>query len=695
VVERITAMEKAPNTTLTVGDTPAVLRALGARALPMQIAPSVIHKAMRPIVKGHDVRLEDMKRLPGLLANPVAVFDSRTTADGALVVFVEAKDSSGRDVVIAVHLDTEGSQFNKVNKIASAYGRQSKDFADWMNNGSLRYYNQEKTSSWLHAYGLQLPAANTIKRLNPNVITESEVVKGDGTLFSRAKVAGDSGRQYSADQQQTFRHIGREIETPTVRERVSGLWKDIGKKLRQGVFDQFAPLKDLDQKAYLLARMSKGSDGALEAMLLHGRVVLNGGVYDANVKDGGVVEKLLQPLGKEVDDFMWWIAGNRAEQLAKDGRENLMSPDDIDALKALANGDLDFDYTLRSGQKTRHRGAAYQDAKQVLNAFNKSMLDVAEQSGLIDGAERKTWESEFYVPFYREAEEGEKRFPSVKQELVRQKAFQRLKGGSDKLNHDLLANTLMNWSHLLNAATKNRAAKAALEAAERAGVAHRLTVPEIMAKQKGDVYFRENGKEIQFTVGDPFIFDAITALEFSGFSGPAMEVMGTFKRYLTMGVTASPTFKIRNLIRDSISAIGQGELSYNLVKNLQQGIAGTNKNSQTYVSLLASGGIIRFGTMLEGNNADRVRNLVKAGVKPETILDSQDKWKALWDGKLKPLWEAYQAEGINRAESALNAQARRIEADRTKTGRQKREELDWIAAQKDRFARSVAGFPGG
>jgi hypothetical protein len=55
----------------------------------------------------------------------------------------------------------------------------------------------------------------------------------------------------------------------------------------------------------------------------------------------------------------------------------------------------------------------------------------------------------------------------------------------------------------------------------------------------------------------------------------------------------------------------------------------------------------------------------------------------------------HQVQKVKRAESALNARARRVEADRTKTGRQKRDELDRIAAQKDRFARSVAGFPGG
>jgi hypothetical protein len=35
------------------------------------------------------------------------------------------------------------------------------------------------------------------------------------------------------------------------------------------------------------------------------------------------------------------------------------------------------------------------------------------------------------------------------------------------------------------------------------------------------------------------------------------------KRALTIGVTVNPAFKIRNLLRDTISAIGTSELSYN------------------------------------------------------------------------------------------------------------------------------------
>ena len=556
--------------------------------------------------------------------------------------------------------------------------------------------------------------------------------KGAG-MESRRHVSGDSGRQYTAEQQKAFAHVGRVVVTPTLQERVGSMWKDIGKKMEQGIADQFAPLKDLNKQAYLLSRLSRGADGALEAMLMYGKVFMRDGVYDVDVKDGGVIEKLLRPLGPEADDFLWWVAGNRAGQLMKESaairtqgamllnqatvltnkaaqaeaqakqlfqqagnfpkhmlgnqraqkanaqqaetlmreakryraqaaearaqgnamkdvsRENLMSDAHIQALKKLDNGQLNFDYMLPNGQKTRSRAAAYDAAQSILKAFNKSVLDIAEQSGLIDAADRVIWEREFYVPFYREMEGDKPKFPSVKSGLVRQKAFERLKGGREKLNSDLLANTILNWSHMLHAAAKNRAAKAALEAAEQVGAANRLT-----AAEKGSVSFKDNGKDVHFEVTDPFVLDAVTALEFAGFSGPAMQAMGAFKRWLTIGVTANPAFKVRNLIRDSIQAIGTAELSYNLGKNIVEGYKATDRKSQTYASMLASGGHIRFGSMIEGNRAGHVRRLVEQGVDPSMILDSESKLTAFWHRRIMPIIDAYnelgdRGETINRA----------------------------------------------
>ncbi len=108
-----------------------------------------------------------------------------------------------------------------------------------------------------------------------------------------------------------------------------------------------------------------------------------------------------------------------------------MSAVDIAAAKSLAQGTTDFDYTLQNGQVTRSRTLIYADSLKKFNAFNKNVMDMAEQSGLIDAASRHLWEHEFYVPFYRVMDEkdGGVRGMNIKQGVVRQQAFKKLKGG--------------------------------------------------------------------------------------------------------------------------------------------------------------------------------------------------------------------------------------------------------------------------
>lgn len=517
--------------------------------------------------------------------------------------------------------------------------------------------------------------------------------------YSRAKIIGDSGRQYDQTQRQFFKNVGRDIDKKNLVERTTEYLKnDFWKKMAVGIVDQFRGLRDLGDngQAYMLARLSKGTAGAFDALLHHGKLSIRDGVYDADTS-GGFIERLGVPLHGELDDFLWYVAANRAERLSKVDREHLFTPADIAAGKSLANGTTDFDYTIQTGpakgKTTRVRAVIYGDALRVFNEFQRNALDMAEQSGLIDGASRKLWESEFYVPFYRVSEEdGEFIGSKIGNALVRQQAFKKLKGGTDKLNSDLLSNTLLNFSHLIEASAKNRAAKAALVAAEKVGAAQRVagTMAEYAASDgkllppgtkktvwymgevtrkipKGQTYI-EGGVEkvsdgtgevaytgkIEYAVSDPFVMTAITSLEYAGMRNGVMDVMTKFKHWLTIGVTASPAFKVRNLIRDSIQSIGASELGYNPIKNITEGYKQTRRDSQEYVSALASGALIRFGTMLEGSESARVRQLVKSGVKDSTILNSENKWRAFYDQYLEPAVSAYnelgnRSEEINRA----------------------------------------------
>lgn len=537
--------------------------------------------------------------------------------------------------------------------------------------GMLKYITQKELTQYLMSRGYDgILFFDEFVVFSPSQIKSAIGNNGEfdpsnpDIRFSRTIIAGQNSRQHTPRQLQAMRNIGQQVDVPTMKERAQALWQDAGKKLTQGVFDQFAPIKELGGNAYTLTRLMKGASGAFETILHGGKLKLEDGVYNFDkTQRGGLMEKLMMPLHGEHHDFLRWVAANRAEGLMDEGRENLFTLDDIEAFKTLADDDTEFDYTIQNGvskgKVTRNRLEIYKDALVTFNGFQKNVMDMYEQSGGVDPEARKAFEREFYLPFYRVEDEGGIRGATLKGGIVRQDAIKKLKGGKNKLNFDLLDNTLMNWASLLDAAAKNRAAKATLDTATQLGKA--IEAPEATVREmgasignkKGVVWYMDGGKKRYFLVDDPYLLTAITALDYSGMKGPIMDTMSFFKHALTMGVTASPFFKVRNLIRDSVQVIATGPISYNPAGNIKQGWKLTDPRSDEYFSLLSGGGTIHFGTMYEGSEAKRVQALVEAGVDKSTILDSEDNLKTLYR-KAEKVLAAYnelgnRSEAVNRA----------------------------------------------
>lgn len=481
------------------------------------------------------------------------------------------------------------------------------------------------------------------------------------------------------EQKEALEHVGGIVHHPPLSDRLKAWYRDAFRV--QKWIDQFDPIDKLDQHAYMLSRLSKGSDGAVEALMLFGNLSLEDGVTNADAKGRGFIE-VMQDLQGEQDRFMWWVAARRAEHLTEEGRENLFRDTDIEELRKLNQGEMP------DGQ---NRAAVYLKVLKQYNAISKSVLDLCEESGTIDPESRSMWEQEFYVPFFRAMEDGVSG-PNIAAGggLVRQYAFKRLRGGKEKLNNDLLHNVLMNWSHLVSSAAKNRAAVATLRAAEEAGIAERVT-----SEEKGAVWCLEEGKRVYYRVDDPYMLEAILALESTGMNGDFMKIASKFKRIMTVGVTANPAFKVRNLIRDSVASVAISRIGANPLTNVATGTRiMSQKKSQDYASILASGAIIRFGTMLEGDTSKHVQKLINAGVDANTIVTS---WEHAKDA-IQKVWDGYNelgdiSEGANRA--ALYKQLRDRGSSHADAAFQARDLLDFTMGGTGatvRFLTSVVPF---
>ena len=143
---------------------------------------------------------------------------------------------------------------------------------------------------------------------------------------------------------------------------------------------------------------------------------------------------------------------------------------------------------------------------------------------------------------------------------------------------------------------------------------------------KGAVFYRENGREVWFRVNDPLVLEAITALDFTGLQGRAMDLMRKARHLLTMTTTISPAFKVANLLRDTIQTLAVSKVDVKTagLGNIVQGWKNYSADSGIRQSLLAGGGGFRFGNTLEGN-AKALEKLLKKGVSPNTILDTPSK----------------------------------------------------------------------
>lgn len=480
--------------------------------------------------------------------------------------------------------------------------------------------------------------------------------------------------------------IGAWAEQEPIKERMAKVSDRWQAKLVQGIFDQFAPLKGISATAYMQARLSKGADGAAEYLVRHGAVRLQDGALDT--AGGAGLAEILAGLNGEHDHFMAWIAANRAQRLAAEwqvrfengvterfadeaaaraeaarwpgakaeaaSRERLFTPEDIQAGMRLADG------RMADG---RDRSTVYRDALRQFNELQRSVMDVAQQAGLVDPSSRALWESEFYVPFYRVMEDDATGTmgPGQIGGLVGQHAYKRLKGGTDKLG-DLVANTVSNWSHLLSASMKNLAAQGALQEAERLGIASRVRQAE-----RGSVRAMFDGQERHYLVDDPLVMNALTSLHYVGSNDPFTKAARKFKHALTVGVTISPTFRVRNLLRDTIQAMSiDSNLSTNPLRNLVEGWKATGSESDTWRRLMAGGGAVRFGSFNDGNARNVKRLVDELGADPDDVITSP----AGMSRAMRRAFDWYQetgdrAETINRAaiyQQARNAGRSHLEA---------------------------------
>ncbi|MFQ2067961.1 LPD38 domain-containing protein [Aeromonas veronii] len=443
------------------------------------------------------------------------------------------------------------------------------------------------------------------------------------------------------------------------------------KKANTEVLDALAPIKyaedaagitDAADSGYVAARMATGAASTMQATMLYGLPEWKDGVIQ---RKAGTGEKdallgIFSDLGADLHNWLGWMAGHRAELLMAQGRENLLDANDIAALKGQGKG----------------KEAKFLDAKARWNRLNAATLDLAQEAGLFTKEARAEFENEWYIPFFREAENGDVIAPFKPKGIANQNAgIKKLKGGEANTN-DLLENIFTSTSKLIDASMKNMAAQKTVWNLADTGLIEVIPKPnkmdyQALANGKDRIMLKLEGEEYMLRVEDPDLYRAMTFFDRKPFGKMTM-MASSAKRILTAGVTASPEFMLRNFLRDSLSSWAISKDGFKPVIDSIKGVKKTLAMDGSTIDVMFSGASF-LGGYVNGNDpgamADTVRkSLRRKGMTPEQIARYEKsiiRNAAHAKGVVADAWEKYSRYG----EALENANREAVYAAAIKAGK--------------------------
>lgn len=449
-------------------------------------------------------------------------------------------------------------------------------------------------------------------------------------------------------------------------------WVDrVIKKANTEVLDALAPIKYAEEAAgisdaadsgYVAARMATGAASTMQATMLYGLPEWKDGVIQ---RKAGTGEKdallgIFADLGADLHNWLGWMAGHRAELLMAQGRENLLDANDIAALKGQGKG----------------KEAKFLDAKARWNRLNAATLDLAQEAGLFTKEARAEFESDWYIPFFRESDDGDVIAPFKTKGIANQNSgIKKLKGGEANTN-DLLENIFTSTSKLIDASMKNMAAQKTVWNLADTGIIEVIPKPnkmdyQALANGKDRIMVKLEGEDYMIRVEDPDLYRAMTFFDRKPF-GAMVNVAAKAKRLLTAGVTASPEFMLRNFLRDSLSSWAISKDGFRPVIDSIKGVKKTLAMDGSTIDVMFSGASF-LGGYVNGNDpeamADTVRkSLRRKGMTPEQIARYEKsiiRNAAQAKGVVANVWEKYNRYG----EAFENANREAVYAAAIKAGK--------------------------
>ena len=250
-------------------------------------------------------------------------------------------------------------------------------------------------------------------------------------------------------------------------------------------------------------------------------------------------------------------------------------------------------------------------ALEKFQRFNDRMVEMSIQAGVIPRELGEKFKTMMYMPMYRLQKQDLQGDPNM---TLSPDVLDAMRGpsGIDAFTKrvgelavggpvygNLYENILNNYSAITSAAVRNVAYQ------ETARVLTKInrdggdtTIGEVFDAKPKDmesVRFRDNGVDKYLVIHDPAMFQAISALSPQQ-KNAFVRAMGKFTDLLRKGVTASPPFQLRNLIRGLVELkVKTGMPVFEILRGTMAGFSDTWKKGDAYREIVGQTGFGGFG----------------------------------------------------------------------------------------------------
>jgi len=334
----------------------------------------------------------------------------------------------------------------------------------------------------------------------------------------------------------------------------------------QQMVDGFWRIHSLDDAAYVLARLTRGSVAIASDFLEYGTRD-----FFSKLRTGASLRDILKPVKNDIQHFREYITSKRALEIELSGRQSGLSAQELEDARQVVSAGT----------------AKYDKVAQDLTSFQNRILKYLKDSGMLtDEAYQGMLEgNKAYIPFYRLFQDDRMLAKGMGKSLGPGNPIKMLKGSKRDIV-DPLESIIKNTYLYVTIAHRNAAGIAVIDALKAQGIGtiikpaaegkaaqlkeladflrneHNIEKPEALSNfiseltksPDGDVLSAyKNGVKQSIRVQDPLLVQAFRQLDEQNMP-LVIKIMGAPARALRAGAVLTPDFMARNITRDLMTA---------------------------------------------------------------------------------------------------------------------------------------------